>query len=196
MTDTLTEVREGVIERIVKLGEARKALHDSIGGIEFAGAIVHDVWDSWPVPYANKGKEYDSLCTFAEMVAGNLNADLMAAAQQAAKLIARDVIAPVARESKTPVAELTGNSYMPPIRSLSDVETIYQADENGDVWEIFYEALEHALDEEGIKMGCPDYDNALYVVDTRRWAISTGVQQNDSDPNQWLDNSIYSRLAH
>lgn len=190
--DPTGAIREGVIERIVNLCRARNGMRNAIACIEDAGAAAHEVWKGWPEPMASKAKPIDAVCLLADVVCDGLNDDVMDAARQLAMLVARDVIAPHARSADVPVVALTGNSYMPPIRDISEVESVWQADDSGDVFSHFIECLESALDQEDIIMGTPDYDNMLYVVDTRRWYL-TGNNDGD-DPNYWLDNANYSAL--
>jgi len=83
---------------------------------------------------------------------------------------AQEAIA-IARESKEPVAWITGNSYMPPLRGFGRAEEVWQAefDEmHTFAFALYSEAFEYALNEASVALECPDYDNALYVVDIAR----------------------------
>lgn len=84
-----------------------------------------------------------------------------------------EVAITIARESDTSVAFITGNSYFPPLRAFGHAESFYQADsyaaDMAHPWEIYVEVFEDILENENVYLGCPDYDNALYVVDLRRW---------------------------
>lgn len=103
-----------------------------------------------------------------------------------------------ARASVTPVAWVTGNSYMPPLRSYEAAETVWQAENNGDgeLWELLVETLEDNLNAASVYLTSPDYDNALYVVDENRWqwAENEGAEDlNDEwepvDPDAVDDNA-------
>jgi hypothetical protein len=99
-------------------------------------------------------------------------------AEQAGRLLMREEIAPIARASgEQPVVFITGNSFMPPVRDLEQAERVWQAagdsmtdpDLGAMVWEIFMQALDHEAGELNVLMDAPEYDNALYVVDTSRF---------------------------
>lgn len=91
---------------------------------------------------------------------------------QLARDDARDAIV-IARESNEPIAWITGNSYMPPLRAFGHAEYVYRADDDvdtqGELWEVYVEEFEITLANNDVYCACPDYDNALYVVDLRRW---------------------------
>ncbi len=81
-----------------------------------------------------------------------------------------DGIAESARTSPNPVAWVTGNRYMPPLRSFATAEEIWQSgDPEGEDWALFCELVEKNLDELEVLCTSPDYDNALYAVDLKRW---------------------------
>lgn len=66
-----------------------------------------------------------------------------------------------------PVVFVTGNSYMPPARSFAGADLIYGADL--DLWELYWDLVQDKLSEAQVYIACPDYDNAIYAVDLRRW---------------------------
>lgn len=85
---------------------------------------------------------------------------------------------------------ITGNSYMPPLRAFGRAEDFWQASHECEVfayspWEAYCETFQQALEDAKIYLGCLDYDNALYVVDTAVWEISEagleGSAENLSD---------------
>jgi hypothetical protein len=90
-----------------------------------------------------------------------------------------------ARNVEGPVVWITGNSYMPPLRSVTQAERVYQADNNhgGELWTYLVETLEALLERANVYLGSPDYDNALYAVDMRRWqwVDPDDPQNNDTD---------------
>lgn len=103
------------------------------------------------------------------------------AATQLAESIEKDV-----RSVHGPVVWQTGNNYFPPIRSFPVAEDVYQADVRGALWEVFTEALERELNNRDILLECPDYDNALYGVDLRRWRRTEWVSGAVDDLNdEW-----------
>lgn len=100
--------------------------------------------------------------------------DLYDQAMQAAREIADEMIAAARISGDDPIAWVTGNAFMPPLRSFSAAEAIWQAGFAGmvgtmDAWESLSDELERILGEEKVYLACPDYDNALYVVDMARF---------------------------
>lgn len=113
--------------------------------------------------------------------------------ETSAKRLAREIIAD-AKRLAGPVVWLTGNSYMPPLRSFPAAEAVWQLDNEPDpwAWELFTETLESELEAALVLLECPDYDNALYAVDLARWDhIADDDERNpDFDPNdmnsEWI----------
>jgi hypothetical protein len=106
-------------------------------------------------------------------------------AKRIALEIAQDMIA-VARASREAVTFVTGNSFMPPLRSYAAADLVWNADNgggaNGELWETLVEELERILNQAGVYLDRPEYDNALYVVDLARWQYreeATGDDLND-----------------
>jgi hypothetical protein len=96
--------------------------------------------------------------------------------QDIASEIASEMVA-AARNSIDPVVFVTGNSYFPPLRWFEAAERVWQAeelqgDETGDAWAYLTELVESILTDSEVYLGCPDYDNALYVVDLRRFVYA------------------------
>ena len=81
-----------------------------------------------------------------------------------------------------PVVWLTGNSYIPPMRSFPAAERVYQSvsNDDGELFEWFGDLVRGHLDAASITLECPDYDNALYAVDLKRWQYRDPTF---SDPN-------------
>ena len=101
----------------------------------------------------------------------------------AARQIA-DSIIDSARASIEPVAWVTGNSYMPPARSFTEFEELYnhRFNEYGDLSETLWELVETYLSDAGVETYVPEYDNAIYAVDLNRWEYvedSEGDDLND-----------------
>lgn len=90
--------------------------------------------------------------------------------QEAAASIAGSIITAVAL-SEGPVVWVTGNSYMPPLRSFPAAEKVWQdmGDTDVDMWEYLYDLIEARLTDAQVLLESPNYDNSLYAVDLTRW---------------------------
>lgn len=88
---------------------------------------------------------------------------------RAASSIAAQITSAARGSGTDPIAWVTGNSYMPPLRSFTAAEQVYQADPDGEDFAYLAEQVERQLGEAGVALECPDYDNALYAVDLRRF---------------------------
>jgi len=98
-----------------------------------------------------------------------------------ARRLAREIAAIMLREarrSEEPVVWMTGNAMMPPLRNFPQAERVWQCDNGAHsadefagpaIWQVLVDELEHQLILADVFMSAPDYDNALYVVDTSRW---------------------------
>lgn len=77
----------------------------------------------------------------------------------------------IARTEPGPVTFITGNNFMPPLRAFGHAEHVWQNDDTqfGTDWETYFETFETALADANVYLDCPDYDNALYVVDLARF---------------------------
>lgn len=82
-----------------------------------------------------------------------------------------DAITQAARTEAGPVVWITSNSYVPPLRSVTQAEYVWNAANNddGELWAWFAEMVEGTLSDNEVALECPDYDNALYAVDLQRW---------------------------
>jgi hypothetical protein len=83
-----------------------------------------------------------------------------------------DSIVYVARHSGSdPIAWVTGNSYMPALRSFDAAEDVWQhpANDNGEAFEFLHEELERMLSDADVALTAPEYDNALYATDLSRF---------------------------
>lgn len=94
-----------------------------------------------------------------------------------------DSIISDARTVHGPVVWITGNAYMPPMRAITLAERVYQADNNrdGELWADLVAMVEDRLSEADVLMECPDYDNALYAVDLRRWQFKDSDGEHHPD---------------
>jgi hypothetical protein len=106
--------------------------------------------------------------------------------EQAVSAISSNMIE-VARASTEPVAFVTGNSYMPPLRSYSEAEAVwhYDGDHGTGDFELVVEGVESALSKANVLLSAPEYDNALYVVDLARWESVEDDIDGDSLNDEW-----------
>lgn len=180
----MDQIRADVIERFKNTARAIERVRTAKDELITAEAPARDglrPGSSFDSPIA-----VSSLATLTEMVESKLMCENRHNVTQYARLVARDVIAPVARESNEPVAWLTGNSMIPPLRQVDSANVIWREDITGEMWETFVEAIESALDEQQIYMAAPEYDNALYVVDLKRWEHMDDVDAFDLN-TEWKE---------
>ena len=102
--------------------------------------------------------------------------DLREAIEMAGRAAREDAASAIeiARESDDPVAFITGNSHMPPLRAFGRAEDFWAASHDVDAYmispyEVYVETFESTLEAANVIVECPEYDNALYVVDLDRW---------------------------
>jgi hypothetical protein len=101
------------------------------------------------------------------------------AAQYGYQVALHEIVPTVRAETgDDPIVWLTGNSMMPSLRAWGNSERVYQLSYDlGDVWSSYVERLESTLDQAEVFMAEPEYDNALYAVDLRRWQ---GADEHDT----------------
>ncbi len=83
------------------------------------------------------------------------------------------------------VVFITGNSYMPPLRDFGSAETVWQLDDDGDGWELYFETFESTLDHANVMLDSPEHDNALYVVDLSRFTYRDDAEDSDTLSGEW-----------
>lgn len=105
--------------------------------------------------------------------------------QVATYLIEPEVRGQARQADSDPIVWLTGNSMMPPLREYANGNDIWHAAQQEGVWTAYAEALEKRLDELEISMQCPDYDNALYAVDLRRWQYRDESEDAENLQDEW-----------
>jgi hypothetical protein len=107
----------------------------------------------------------------------------------AAQSIAEGVIKAARTSGDDAVVFVTGNSYMPPLRSFPEAEEVWQSPHNddGETFAGLAEMVEARLTEANVLMECPDYDNALYVVDLNRFVYGhdAGEGYPDNLSDEW-----------
>lgn len=181
MSKSMEEIRHDVVERTTALLRIHKFL--STAGTHIGYAVTDAEEQIFPGEAQVRQilNEIKASLTVNNLVLWRIETTLSQNLEQLGSLIAKDVIAPTARDSATPVVFITGNSYMPPIRDLEDVEAIWQADTNGEYFAILVEAIESRLAMEMVYLAQPEYDNALYVVDLKRWQFKELSQDECND---------------
>jgi hypothetical protein len=108
----------------------------------------------------------DGTRTFPDMTGAHI--------QRIARDIADSVIDDARNSGPDPIAWVTGNSMMPPLRSFDGAEDVWQhpANEDGEAFTYLAETLESMLADADVALECPEYDNALYAVDLARFEYS------------------------
>lgn len=98
----------------------------------------------------------------------------------------------IARVEPGPVTFITGNSHMPPLRAFGHAEDVWQAvfehdatDQQWEAWETYAETFERTLEDASVYLACPDYDNALYVVDLARWQYRDEADDAETLTDEW-----------
>jgi hypothetical protein len=90
-----------------------------------------------------------------------------------ARQIADSIIESARTSEDDPIAWVTGNAYMPPLRSFTLAENIWQlypdGDPDGDAFQLLTELVDEYVVDASVALECPDWDNALYAVDLRRF---------------------------
>lgn len=87
-----------------------------------------------------------------------------------------------------PCVWLTGNAFVPAIRSFENAEKLWQQNEIAykgmTAFEVYCETIENLLDEADVYMTSPEWDNALYCVDLARFQ-SVEDPSGDSINDEW-----------
>jgi hypothetical protein len=89
--------------------------------------------------------------------------------------LARDVADQIIVAARTsgadPIAWVTSNAMMPPLRWFARAEHVWQAANNddGELWAWFGELTEQHVADANVALECPEYDNMLYAVDLARF---------------------------
>jgi hypothetical protein len=107
-------------------------------------------------------------------------------AKRAAREIAGQIITAARTSGSDPIAWVTGNAMMPPLRWFDAAERIWQLPAAADMqpWESLVERVEDLLSSANVAMECPDYDNALYAVDLARFEYAES-ESGDMLQNDW-----------
>jgi hypothetical protein len=92
--------------------------------------------------------------------------------------LARDVADQIIVAARTsgadPIAWVTSNAMMPPLRWFARAEHVWQAGNNGDgeLWAWFAELVEQHVADANVALECPEWDNQLYAVDLARFEFT------------------------
>jgi hypothetical protein len=105
--------------------------------------------------------------------------------EAAAAEIAGQITAAARHSGSDPIVFVTGNSYMPPLRSFAAAEQVYQADEDGEDFGRLQELVEARLAEADVALECPEYDNALYAVDLGRFEYVDDPGDHETLQQDW-----------
>jgi len=105
--------------------------------------------------------------------------------EDAAGQIADEITRAARGSGDDPVAWVTGNAFMPPLRSFTAAEQVWQADEDGGAFAILAELVEAKMAEREIALECPEYDNALYAVDLRRFEYVDDPGDHETLQQDW-----------
>lgn len=85
--------------------------------------------------------------------------------------IAESVITDARSSGADPIAWVTGNQMMPPLRSFDAAEDVWQhpANDDGEAFAYLVETLEGMLSDADVALEAPEHDNSLYAVDLARF---------------------------
>lgn len=105
--------------------------------------------------------------------------------------IAESIIEDARTSGPDPIAWVTGNSYMPPLRSFGAAEDVWQhpANEDGEAFGYLVEELERLLADADVALEAPEYDNSLYAVDLRRFEYADredGEDDGETLQDDWV----------
>ena len=91
--------------------------------------------------------------------------------KRTAREITDEIIDAARTSGPDPIAWVTGNAMVPPLRWFNAAERIWQLPAFRDVtaWDSLVWRVETALDAANVALECPDYDNMLYAVDLDRF---------------------------
>lgn len=106
--------------------------------------------------------------------------------RKAAHEIARSIIRD-ARASTTPVVWVTSNRYVPPMRDFNAAEYVNDAENNsdGELFAFLVELVEDELGMAEVTLEAPEWDNALYAVDLKRWQFREDAADAEDLNDEW-----------
>lgn len=176
----MTTVDEHIGNALTHVRVDVEALHELDAAI-LALTAAFDAVEPVRVGVAEHEDEIAAVTTFAKIARARLRERANSEAARVAFLVSREVIeATRSRSEHEAIQWLTGNAYFPPLRSLPEAERIWETND-ADAWEAFVETFERALDDASIYMACPEYDNAIYLVDMGVWEPVPEDERTDDD---------------
>jgi hypothetical protein len=106
-----------------------------------------------------------------------------------ARQIADSIIFNARTSGDDPIVFVTGNSYVPPLRSFALAEQVwelmYTTSSGQDAYALLEELVERYLDDADVALECPEYDDALYAVDLARF------EYRENDAAQYLQDDWF-----
>lgn len=157
--------------------EALGEVHDAIRSLERAFNAV----EALVVGHVELEEEIAAVTRMTDIVRERLVVRLYGEASRAGYLLAQEVIESVrSRSEHESVQWMTGNSFMPPLRSLPEAERVWN-EGSEDSWHAFSARFFEALEQAQIYCTSPEYDNALYCVDLRVWEYVPEEEQDEHD---------------
>lgn len=119
------------------------------------------------------------------------HSELDATIHDAACQIADEIINAARNSGNDPIAWVTGNSYMPPLRSFDMAENVWKMDANddGELFACLVELVEKYLSDANVALECPEYDNALYAVDLNRFEYSDNAVDVSAEVSETLQDN-------
>lgn len=160
--DHITNALDHVSEDSTALGHVHTALHE----LEHAFNAVEHL----KVGHVELEEEIAAVTRMTDIVRERIVVRIYSEASRAATLLARDVVETVRSRSEQdgPIQWLTGNHFMPPLRSLPEAERVWE-EGTDDAWHAFSERFFEALEECQVLCESPEDDNSLFCVDLRVW---------------------------
>ena len=177
------------VDRIEQRAEALELLKELRNNTSKAKSHLFDAHPPGRGTYERPDELMDAAVACFNAVVKQAKEDNFRDAEQIAFLLVRDVLVPAAREAPEdePVQFVTGNSFVPALRSFGVAEAVYTASaQHWQMWEIFVEAVERKCDESHIMLAGPEWDNSLYVVDLDRFEyVGEDFEGGDSLQDEW-----------
>lgn len=163
------------LDHVSEDSKALDYVHTALHALEQAYIEVEPV----KVGYVELEEEIAAVTRMTDIVRERIVVRLYSEASRAAYLLAQDVIESVrSRSEHESVQWMTGNSFMPPLRSLPEAERVW-TEGTDDAWHAFSERFFEVLEDERIYCASPEHDNGLYAVDLRVWEHVPEEEQGD-----------------
>ena len=148
--------------------------------------------DTYVIPRLGSGLYHAREITENQATTALADARIEAAATE----IAESVTEAARGSGSDPIAWVTGNAFMPPLRSFAAAERIWQDSPDGEGFARLDELVEAKLGEAGVALECPDYDNALYAVDLRRFEYVEDPGDHETLQQDWQAKPVHADYPH